>query len=111
MGLPLARAKAYHVNFSEFMARADHGKWVTSGLLDEAIQETFAGAGVPLRKVPKWPYLLFYRLDGGLHVSVGSSKGRQQYIVTVEIGGITPGNHLLAREVQQVLDGVEVVGG
>ncbi len=111
MGLPLARAKAYHVNFSVFMAKADHLKWVTSGLLDEAIHETFARADTPLRKVPKWPYFLFYRLDEGLHVSVGSSKGRQQYIVTVEIGGITPGNHLLAREVQQVLDRVEVVGG
>ncbi len=111
MGLPMARAKAYHVNFTEFMAKADHLKWVTSGLLDETIQETFARADTPLRKAPKWPYFLFYRLDEGLHVSVGSSKGRQQYIVTVEIGGITPGNHLLALEVQQVLDGVVVVGG
>ncbi len=111
MGLPLARAKAYHVNFSEFMEKADHRKWVTSGLLDEAIQETFARADMPLRKVPNWPYFLFYRLDEGLHVSVGSSKGKRQYIVTVEIGGITPGNHRWARRVQGVLDRVDVVGG
>jgi hypothetical protein len=111
MGLPLARAKAYHVNFAEFIDKADHRQWVTSGLLDETIQETFARTEVVLRRVPKWPYYLYYRLDQGLHVSVGSSKARRQYIVTVEIGGITPGNHRSAREVQGVLDGVEVVGG
>jgi hypothetical protein len=111
MGLPLARAKVFHVNYSEFIDKAGHQKWVASGLLDEAIQDTFDRTHTPLRRVPKWPYFLFYRLDEGLHVSVGSSKARQQYIVTVEIGGIITGNHLLAREVQQVLDGVDIVGG
>ena len=111
MGLPLARAKAYHINFFEFVDKADHRRWVTSGLLDEAIMNTFARADMPLQKVPKWPYFLFYRLDEGLHVSVGSSKARLQYVVTVEVGGVTPGNHLLAREVQGALDRVDVVGG
>jgi len=111
MGLPLARAKTYHVNFAEFIDKADHRQWVTSGLLDEAIQETFARTELVLRRVPKWPYYLYYRLDQELHVSVGSSKARRQYIVTVEIGGITPVNHRSARDVQLVLDGVEIVGG
>lgn len=109
MGLHLARARAYHVNFSEFIDKADHNNWVTSGLLDEAIQETFARTDMPLSRVPKWPYFLYYRLDEGLHVSAGSSKARKQFIVTVEVGGITPGNHLLALEVQRVLDGVAIV--
>ncbi len=105
------RQPGYYIGWNWPLDKVWSRYWIDEGNLEKRFDGTLASMFIPIVKMARWSYTLYYELPDG--VAIGMSRlygGRAYDIIMVHIEGVNEGNVDIAKEVHTALTEVDIYG-